>query len=120
MATRSLDDIRGAIAGRSHAIEARFGLNEIRLTPMMQPKLKEDGTPDWSNQEPVLGGYVQFGAVKHGVFGRATPMGSMQMTIANPTAFASLKQAFEEHYMKHQKIPVFRVLMFLEEAGEEE
>lgn len=119
--SKSLDEVRNLIGStRLHPIEARFNLREIRLTPMMQPKLKEDGTPDWSNQEPVLGGFVGMGAAKHGTFGRATPGGTIQMTIANPDAFASFKTAFEEQYLKHKVVPVFRVFMFLEEEGEAE
>ena len=100
-----LDNVRASLPG--HSIEARFHLSSVKIQKA------------WDAEKSLIS-VVEFSAAKSGVFGKATPNGSMQMTIGNPAATEIFKNDFDKSIKENNRVPVYRIFMVLEEPGEEE
>lgn len=108
----ALDDIRNAIAatGRT-AVEARFYLSGVKRYQAWRGE--DDPTLPIATQ-------VEFTAARHGTFGKATPSGTIQMSIANPDAAALFDRAQLEGLTERRQSPVFRIFLVQEEPDEAE
>lgn len=94
-------------------VEARFQITALKLQPIMEGHY--DSEKKWVTDPPMLGGQVEMSARKHGTFGKATPSGNLNMLIANPSAFAVFKAAFEAAISEGRSTATFKVYFVLDE-----
>jgi hypothetical protein len=107
----ALDDIRAAAAATGRRVlEARFYLSSVTRRQMWAGQ----NSPDLP---PVMVS-VNMQAAKHGTFGKATPSGQIEMSVANPPAAQLLDEAHLSALQQRGQLPVFRVF-FVEETPEE-
>jgi hypothetical protein len=76
--------------GDQPVVEARFHLNEVSSVPYNQKQ-------DYGTAKAVR---IKMSAAKHGTFGKASPNGSLEMLIANPSAFKIFEDAFNEAVLR--------------------
>jgi hypothetical protein len=87
-------------------IEARFQVTGLKVQPIIEGHYE---AKKWVQDPPKLGGVVEMTARKHGTFGKATPNGNLSMMIANDSAFAVFKEAFERAVKEGRSTATFKV-----------